>query len=130
MRYTVEHRDEITILSIHNQRVEGDVSSRLKAEVLIAAQPDIEGLIIDLTAVEMMDSSGLGALLLANRQLKEYGIPLALVGVQEMVLSLMKISQIDGMYDFYDSIEDVMEEWGVSSSDNFDDFDDEDEPLY
>jgi anti-sigma B factor antagonist len=127
MRYTVEHRDEITILSIHNQRVEGEVSAKLKAEVLIAAQPDIEGLIIDLTAVEMLDSSGLGALLLANRQLKEYGIPLALVGVKEMVLSLMKISQIDGMYDFFDTIEDVMEEWGVSGDSSAED---EEEPLY
>jgi len=114
MRYTTEHRDEITILSIHNQRIEGEVSSRLKAEILIAAQPDIEGLIIDLSAVDMIDSSGLGALLLANRQLKEYGIPLALVGVKDMVLSLMKISQIDGLYDFFDTTEDVLEEWGIA----------------
>ncbi|GAB5464999.1 MAG: hypothetical protein Kapaf2KO_04350 [Candidatus Kapaibacteriales bacterium] len=117
MRYTTEHRDEITILSIHNQKVDGEISAKLKAEILIVAQPDIEGLIIDLSAVELIDSSGLGALLLANRQLKEYGIPLGLVGVREMVHSLMKISQIDGLYDFYPTIEDGMEDWGVSSTD-------------
>jgi anti-sigma B factor antagonist len=116
MRYTTEHRDEITILSIHNQRVEGETSAKLKAEILITAQPDIEGLIIDLKAVEMMDSSGLGALLLANRQLKEYGIPLALVGVNDMILSLMRISKIDELYDFFDEVEDVMEEWGIEQS--------------
>jgi anti-sigma B factor antagonist len=116
MRYTTEHRDEITILSIHNQRVAGETSAKLKAEILITAQPDIEGLIIDLKAVEMMDSSGLGALLLANRQLKEYGIPLALVGVNDMILSLMRISKIDELYDFFDEVEDVMEEWGIEQS--------------
>jgi len=53
--------------------------------MLILAQPDIDALIIDLSKADAIDSSGLGALLLANRQLKDHEIPVILVGVREFV---------------------------------------------
>ncbi len=54
------------IFKLENQTVEGDVSAELKAKMLILAQPDIDALIIDLSKADAIDSSGLGALLLAT----------------------------------------------------------------
>lgn len=110
MKYSIEHNDKIAIFTLKHEKVDSDVAAEFKAKLLIVCQPDIDGLIIDLSPVEMIDSSGLGALLLAHRQLKEYGIPLYLVGVHGMVKTLIQISQIEGLFRFTDSVDEAVDE--------------------
>ncbi|GAB1372583.1 STAS domain-containing protein [Candidatus Kapaibacterium sp.] len=108
MNYTIENKDNVVIFKLENQTVESSVSAELKAKMLIIAQNDIDALIIDLSKVEAIDSSGLGALLLANRQLKENEIPVILVGVREFVRSLMSMTKIDEVFIFFDSIDEAI----------------------
>jgi anti-sigma B factor antagonist len=107
MNYSIEHRDKILIMKVKDETVESQVSADLKAKVLIIAQPDIDALIFDLTDVKAMDSSGLGALLLANRQLNEHSIPVIIVGVQPFVKSLMSMTRIDELFDHFDSVDEA-----------------------
>ncbi len=109
MNYTIEHKDNIVIFELKNKTVESGISSELKARMLIIAQPDIEALIINLSSVEAIDSSGLGALLLANRQLSEPDIPVCLIGVKEFVRSLMNMTKIDEVFEFYDTVDEAIE---------------------
>ena len=102
MHFTVENRDNIVIFTLNNQNVDSDVSAKFKAKLLILAQPDLDAMIIDLTSVESIDSSGLGALLLAHRQLKENAIPVILTGVQDFVMSLMRMTHLDDLFEFYE----------------------------
>ncbi|MBE2188135.1 MAG: STAS domain-containing protein [Desulfobulbaceae bacterium] len=108
MHYTVEYKDNIVILDMKNKSVESDVSAELKAKLLVLAQPDIEALIVNMTNVDAVDSSGLGALLLANRQLREHAIPVILVGVKGFVKSLMTMTKIDEVFEFYPTIEEAL----------------------
>lgn len=107
MRYTLENRDNIVIFTVNNDNIVGEVASELKAELLIICQPDIDALIIDLNKVLSIDSAGLGALLLAHRQLKEHDVPIYLVGATELVRTLMSISQIDSLFAFYNNVDEV-----------------------
>lgn len=109
MRFSIENQDNIVIFHLKVKSVNSDISAALKAELLIVCQPDIRGMILDLTDVEIMDSAGLGALLLAYRQLTELGIPIMLVGVQEYVFKIMEISQIHGLFDFFDTVEEAVD---------------------
>lgn len=109
MNFTLENHGNIVIFRMKNTNVDGQVAAQFKAKVLIVAQPDIEALIIDLSEVEAMDSSGLGALLLAHRQLKDYSIPVILTGVQDFVKSLMNITRIDELFEYYDTIEEALD---------------------
>ena len=108
MNYTVEHKNNIVIFELKNTNVESSISADLKAKMLIMAQPDIDALIINLSAVDAIDSSGLGALLLANRQLQEHSIPVILIGVREFVRSLMSMTRIDEVFEFYDTVEEAL----------------------
>ena len=108
MNYTVEHKDNIVIFELKDKTVESNISADLKARMLIVAQPDIDALIINMTGVEAIDSSGLGALLLANRQLSEEDIPVCLIGVGEFVKSLMSMTKIDEVFEFYDTVEEAI----------------------
>lgn len=109
MNFTLENHGNIVIFHLKNTNVDGQVAAQFKAKVLIVAQPDIEALIIDLSQVEAMDSSGLGALLLAHRQLKDHSIPVILVGVQDFVKSLMSITRIDELFEYYATIEEALD---------------------
>jgi anti-anti-sigma factor len=107
MRYTVEHRDNIVIFTLNNENVTGEIAASLKAELLILCQSDIDALIMDLSKVATIDSAGLGALLLAHRQLKEHNIPIYIAGAKEFVRTIMNISQIDSLFVFYDDVDSV-----------------------
>ena len=108
MKYTIEHNDNIVIFTLKNDTLNSRISAEFKAELLIICQPDIQALILDLSTVETIDSSGLGGILLAYRQLHEHEIPVILVGVQEMVKTIMNISQIGSQFTFCDSIDEAM----------------------
>jgi anti-sigma B factor antagonist len=112
MNFTVEKRNNVVIFTLKNVNLDSKISSKLKAEVLILAQPDISALILDLSNVEYVDSNGLGALLLAHRQLKYHDIPVALVGVQDMVMKIITISQIKEIFDYYDTVDDGVAVYG------------------
>lgn len=108
MNYTVENKNNIAIFKLENSTVENAISAEFKAQMLITAQPDIDALVIDLSMVEAIDSSGLGALLLANRQLQDSDIPVILVGVRDFVRSLMSMTKIDEVFLFFPTIEDAI----------------------
>lgn len=109
MNFTIEHRDKIVIFTVKNHSIDNEISARFKAEMLIICQPDIDALIIDLSNVKVIDSSGLSALLLAHRQLKDYEIPAILVGVQGFVRTMMSITRIEGLYEFFDTMDDAID---------------------
>ncbi len=108
MNYSIEHRDKIVIFTVKHTNVEQEISSEFKGELLIVSQPDIQGLIIDMTMVEMMDSSGIGALLLAKRQLKEHGVSIVIVTIEGIIKTLLEISKLDQLFVFTDTVEEAI----------------------
>lgn len=111
MKFSIENQDNVVIFKLKNVNLDSEISAQLKAKLLILIQPDIEALIIDLTNVEYVDSSGLGALLLAQRQIKEFGMTIILAGVSESVQSMFKISQIHDVFLYADDIEDALDRY-------------------
>jgi anti-anti-sigma factor len=107
MHFSIEKKDDVVIFTLKGKSLDSQISANVKAEILIAAQPDIEALIIDLSNVEVIDSTGFGCLLLAHRQLKDYDIPVILVGVQESVSQMLKILHLIDVFEYSDSIEEV-----------------------
>jgi len=110
MQSVVEQRDNIVIFTLKNVRVEGEISAQLKAQMLIVAQPDIDALIIDIHNVESIDSSGIGAFLLANRQLRDQEIPVILCGVNDFIKSLLRITRIENQFLFFNTIDEAIAE--------------------
>lgn len=108
MNLTIEHNNDITIVKINEQKISSENSGILKAKLLIEAQPNIRALIIDISKVESIDSSGFGAFLLADRQLREHYIPTMIVGVKENIKYLFEILKLDRVFNFYSTIEEAM----------------------
>ncbi|MGB9771893.1 MAG: STAS domain-containing protein [Candidatus Kapaibacteriota bacterium] len=109
MNLTIEQNNDITIVKVNERKITSENSPKLKAKLLIEAQPNIRALIIDLSNVESIDSSGFGAFLLADRQLREHYIPTIIVGVKDNVKYLFEILKLDRVFNFSDTIEEAIE---------------------
>lgn len=108
MRFSVEQDDELVVLSIREPVLDSTNAPEVKSELLILCQEHVRALIIDLSMVQLCDSQGLSALLLASRQMKDREGFVVLVGVQENVRNLIKISQIEYLFEFKPTVNDTI----------------------
>ncbi len=104
MRFETKKNGVAIILKINERKLDASISPELKGEFLVLCKPKLKELLIDLSKVEFCDSSGLSALLIAERKMRENGGTVKLVGVQKKVLSLIKISHLDRAFQIYDTI--------------------------
>jgi anti-sigma B factor antagonist len=109
MHFTIDQKDGVTIFKLNEARLDSQNAGQLKAEFLILAQPDVEKLILDLSQVSYVDSAGLSALLLAERQQSAHGGDVRLVGVNENVKSLLRITQLDRIFPMYATVTEAIQ---------------------
>lgn len=105
MKFSIENDDKIIVFTIKEDSVGADNAPDLKAKILIEAQPDIQGMVFEISKVQSMDSSGLGAFLLAHRQLREYNVPVHIVRANKFIRSLMSMTKIDQLFHFSDDVD-------------------------
>ena len=108
MNFTIEQRDRATIFRPQESRLDSIIAPDLKAEFLILSQPDVEALIVDLSAVEYVDSAGLSALLLARRQQVSHDGDVRLVGVSPEVRQLLELTQLNRVFPIYETVNDAL----------------------
>lgn len=108
MRFSVDHDGELVIFTIKEPLLDSSIAAEVKHELLIICQPEVKALVIDLSMVQLCDTQGLSALLLANRQMNENEGFLILVGVQGQVKSLIDISRLSDKLEIRDTVQDAV----------------------
>jgi anti-anti-sigma factor len=99
MKFDV-HKDGASVtLTVKERKIDASISPELKGEFLLLAKPKVEVLIVDLADVEFCDSSGLSALLIADRKMKEHGGRVRLINVHKKVSALLRISMLDRVFE-------------------------------
>ena len=104
MKFDITKNGSSATLILKERKLDVSVSPELKGEFILLCRPQLKSLVVDLSDVEFCDSSGLSALLIADRQMRQHGGVIKLVGVHKKVLSLLKISQLDKVFPIFDSI--------------------------
>jgi anti-sigma B factor antagonist len=64
--------------------------------------------VVDLTQVGFLDSTGLGALVAARTSAAEHGASLPLVCTHQRILKLFTITGLDGVFKIYDTVDDAV----------------------
>ena len=98
MKFDVTKNGSTAVLTLKERKLDVSVSPELKGEFILLCRPTLKSLVLDLSAVEFCDSSGLSALLIADRKMKEHGGMVKLVNVHKKVVSLLKISMLDRVF--------------------------------
>lgn len=97
MKIEISSEEKYTVLRPEAEKLDSSVSPLLKAEVVMLNGKGIKNLLIDLCDVKYIDSSGLSAILVANRLCKSMDGVLVLSGLNDNVKKLIAISQLDGI---------------------------------
>jgi anti-anti-sigma factor len=94
MNISVDKYDNYSLAKISEEKVDTTVAPELKSELLKLHQEGIKSLIVDMSEVKYVDSSGLSAMLVGNRTFSEKGA-FVLYEVTDHVMKLITISQLD-----------------------------------
>ena len=94
MKFSVDRQDKYTIIKLDEEKLDTTIAPDVKSELVKLDSDGVENLIFNLGNVKYSDSSGLSALLVANRLFGDKG-SFVLCDVQEHVQKLIKISQLD-----------------------------------
>ena len=105
MNFTVDPQGEIVIVTSEVEKLDASNAPELKAHFLQLNKVGTNFIVLDLSKTKYCDSSGLSAVLIANRLCKDTNGKFALCGLQSNVQKMVEIAQLDKVLSISDSIE-------------------------
>lgn len=104
MNYSVSRNNNVGIISSEVDKINGTNAYELRDLITTLNNDNINNIIIDLSKTSYCDSSGLSAILLANRLCKNSDGQFTLVGLQSNVQKLIEISQLHRVLDIKENV--------------------------
>src|SRR5437868_4280154 len=92
---SVEKQDKYTLIRVLDNKLTSQNAPDLKSQLVLTHGEGIRNVILDIAPVEYCDSSGLSAILLANRFCKELSGTFVISGVKGGVHKIISIAQLD-----------------------------------
>ncbi|HWO99996.1 MAG TPA: STAS domain-containing protein [Methylococcus sp.] len=108
MNLSTQKRNGSTVLSVAEARLDAHNSAELKDVILKLLEDGSRQIVVDLSQVGFIDSSGLGALLSGykNASLRSSGFLLA--GLQPRVRSMFELTRLTRVFEIYPTLEDAL----------------------
>ncbi len=97
MNFTITNKDKYTLVVSNADKLDTTCAPELKSELVYLNKTNVRNIVIDLSKTRYCDSSGLSALLVANRLCKGVGGSLVICALQEPVKKLIQISQLENV---------------------------------
>lgn len=95
MKFELDKQDKYSIFKIEVANLNSIVAPDLKSEFIFLRNEGVKNLIFDLSDVQYVDSSGLSAILTANRLWKDYGSFVLAGPLADPVKKLIEISRLE-----------------------------------
>lgn len=108
MNITTEKQAGLTLLRFQEERLDAHNSTELKEYLLHQLENDGKNLIVDLSEVRFIDSSGLGALLSGYKNANLRQGKLVLAGLQPRVQSMFELTRLHRVFRIYPSLQDAL----------------------
>jgi anti-anti-sigma factor len=97
MKFEISHKEKVAIITSKIEKLDALHAPELKGEIVLLNKDNHKNLIIDLSETRYIDSSGLSALLVANRLCRDLQGSFVLCGLQDNVKKLITISQLESV---------------------------------
>lgn len=110
MNFKVLNKANYSIISSSVDKLNLSNASELKSAILKVNKDNINNIIIDLSATSYCDSSGLSALLSANRLCKNSNGKFILTGLQANVKKMIEIAQLHRVLSITEKLEEAEKE--------------------
>lgn len=108
MIVSIEEQDNITTLTLREERLDAHNSNELKAQLLNLFEEGKVNIIIDLSPVRFIDSSGLGALVSGFKNASSRDGGLKLCGLQTQVKSMFELTRLHRVFEIFPGAEEAV----------------------
>lgn len=109
MEFKIDKLDSYTLIEVTEEKLDTHIAPTLKSELVLVSGNGEKNIILDLEKVRYCDSSGLSAILVANRLCKNANGTFVLTGLNEAVERLITISQLDTVLNITNSVDEGAE---------------------
>lgn len=109
MKYTIDKKEQYVVLAPLEEKIDSLIAPKLKSELLTIHAEGHTNVVLDMRQVKYVDSSGLSALLVGDREFGRVGGIFIIAGVQDHVMKLLKISMLDKKLNLVNTVEEAGE---------------------
>jgi len=107
MKFTVDKQEHFTVFALLDEKLNSVVAPELKTELIGLNTIGVKNIILDLTKLKFIDSSGLSAILIGNRLCQNAEGSMVLTNANEYVMKLMRISQLENILTVLPSVQEA-----------------------
>ena len=107
MEFQIDKFESHTLIKVLEEKLDTHIAPTLKSELVLVSGNGEKSIILDLSNCRYCDSSGLSAILVANRLCKNSAGTFVLTGLNDAVERLITISQLDTVLNITNNVEDA-----------------------
>ena len=108
MKIKKNPHDKVMVLELSGKIMGGPDFDKFKGEITELVDGGYKDVILDLSGVPWINSTGLGILITGYHSIKAAEGTMKICNVKERVLSIFYISQLDNIFDVYESREEAL----------------------
>ena len=108
MEFKIEKLNIYTLIQVLEEKLDTHIAPTLKSELVLVSGNGEKNIILDLNKCRYCDSSGLSAILVANRLCKNANGTFVLTGLNDAVERLITISQLDTVLNITGSVDEAV----------------------
>ena len=109
MDFKIDKKANHTLIQVLSDKLDTHIAPAIKSELVLIAGNGEKNIVIDLGNCKYCDSSGLSAILVANRLCKNAEGSFVLSGLQTAVERLISISQLDTVLNITNSVQEAID---------------------
>ena len=102
MQMEIAEKGDVSILRALEKRIDAGISGELKERLAEMVQEGHRWIVLDISTVEFLDSSGLGAIISGLKAIGEDG-KLVICGATDPVKSMFRLTRMDRIFEMYDT---------------------------
>jgi len=116
MEFKIEKLPNYTRIQVLEEKLDTHIAPILKSELVLVSGNGEKNIVLDLSKCRYCDSSGLSAILVANRLCKNASGTFVLTGLNDAVERLITISQLDTVLNIAGSVEEAVKLFAETAS--------------
>lgn len=109
MKFSVDKHEKYILIKLNEGKLNSLVSPQLKSELILTNTEGQRNIILDMSGVKYVDSSGLSSLLVGHRLCKNSDGLFILTGINDAVSRLLTISQLDSVITIVPKVEEAID---------------------
>jgi anti-anti-sigma factor len=108
MEFKIDKFENHTLIKVLEEKLDTHIAPTLKSELVLVSGNGEKNIVLDLGNCRYCDSSGLSAILVANRLCKNANGTFVLTGLNDAVERLITISQLDTVLNISNSLDEAV----------------------